>query len=160
MMELPKSEVLLARGSAKAINDRKRILYAEDDAQLRELLARALNRKGYSVVPVGDGLAALEAAREGGFDLLITDNDMPRLTGLELIARLRLTGSPLPIIVTSAISHSVEGPEHSWLGLAACLQKPFELQDLLTIISEIFARPRDFEADSSSFSLPAQFGRV
>ncbi len=116
----------------------KKILYAEDNEPLRETSVRTLRAVGYFVLPVGDGQAALDAARLSPFDLLITDNDMPRLTGLELVARLRLDGSDLPVIVTSGSTNHFAAHDYEWMRLSAWVQKPFELEDLVTLVRNVF----------------------
>ena len=61
-----------------------RILYAEDDPVQRGLSVRILTLSGYAVTSVEDGLQAWAALHSDRYDLLITDNNMPRMTGLEL----------------------------------------------------------------------------
>jgi CheY-like chemotaxis protein len=77
-----------------------RILVVDDEPMVRALIARVLTDEGYEVISVADGRAALEAARgaQGGFDLIITNNYMPGLTGPELIARVRQDFPSLPIL--------------------------------------------------------------
>jgi CheY-like chemotaxis protein len=77
-----------------------RILVVDDEPMVRALIARALTDEGYEVVAVANGRAALDAARgaEVSFDLIITNNYMPGLTGAELIARVRQDFPDLPIL--------------------------------------------------------------
>jgi CheY-like chemotaxis protein len=84
-----------------------RILVVDDEPMVRALIARALSDEGYEVVTVTNGRAALEAAREAevGFDLIVTNNYMPGLTGAELIARVRQDFPSLPILHIDDISH-------------------------------------------------------
>jgi PleD family two-component response regulator len=70
------------------------ILYAEDDPLLRGFSVEILTHSGYAVTPVEDGLQAWAALHSKGYDLLITDNNMPRMTGLELAAKTRIEGMP------------------------------------------------------------------
>lgn len=79
---------------------RARILVVDDEPMVRALIARALSDAGYEVVAVADGRAALDAARgaEVGFDLIVTNNYMPGLTGAELVARVRQDFPDLPIL--------------------------------------------------------------
>jgi two-component system OmpR family response regulator len=114
----------------------EKILYAEDNDLLREPAVRILRSAGYSVVAVPDGAAAYDALRTEPFDLLITDNDMPRLSGLDLISRLRLRGFDLPIIVTSGDGALAKTPCER-LGVSCCLQKPFEIRELLRMIRQV-----------------------
>jgi DNA-binding response OmpR family regulator len=66
-----------------------RIVIADDDADIRELVVFKLRQAGHEVVPVGDGAAAVEACREHQPDLVILDVMMPRLSGLDAAAQLR-----------------------------------------------------------------------
>jgi CheY-like chemotaxis protein len=77
-----------------------RILVVDDEPMVRALIARVLTDEGYEVVAVADGRAALDAARgaEVGFDLVVTNNYMPGLTGPELVARVRQDFPDLPIL--------------------------------------------------------------
>ena len=65
-----------------------RILFAEDDDQMRGFLQRGLHRAGYAVDALGDGAAALAMAEKINYDLLLTDIVMPELDGIELARRV------------------------------------------------------------------------
>jgi DNA-binding response OmpR family regulator len=67
----------------------QRILVADDDTNIRELIAISLIRAGYQVDAARDGAEAWNALKETTYSLLITDHKMPRLTGVELIKKLR-----------------------------------------------------------------------
>ena len=109
-----------------------RILLADDNADMREYVRRLLDRD-YEVVTVDDGAAALRAAREQPFDLVLSDVMMPHLDGFELLAGLRSDESTktLPVILLSARA----GEEAKLEGLAAgaddYLVKPFSARELL-----------------------------
>jgi CheY-like chemotaxis protein len=77
-----------------------RILVVDDEPMVRALITRALTDEGYEVVAVANGRAALDAARraEVGFDLIVTNNYMPGLTGSELLGRIRQDFPLLPIL--------------------------------------------------------------
>jgi CheY-like chemotaxis protein len=77
-----------------------RILVVDDEPMVRALIVRALTDAGYEVVAVANGRAALDAARgaEAGFNLIVTNNYMPGLSGPELIARVRQDFPALPIL--------------------------------------------------------------
>jgi two-component system cell cycle response regulator CpdR len=77
-----------------------RILVVDDEPMVRALIARALSDEGHEVVAVANGQAALDAARgaEARFDLIITNNYMPGLSGAELIARVRQDFPSLPML--------------------------------------------------------------
>jgi hypothetical protein len=84
-----------------------RILVVDDEPMVRALIARALSDEGHEVVTVANGRAALEVARaaKGRFDLIVTNNYMPGLTGPELIERVRQDFPALPILHIDDISH-------------------------------------------------------
>jgi len=113
------------------------ILYAEDDAGLRNVLACLLRRSGYRVQTAEDGEAAWEALRAASYDLLITDNEMPRLPGLELVKRLRSVGQTLPVIFASGSIDAGEADCAVRLRVAATLRKPFSPQELLETVEEV-----------------------
>ena len=77
-----------------------RILVVDDEPMVRALIARVLTDAGYEVIAVANGRAALDAARGANvaFDLIITNNYMPGLSGAELIARVREDFPHLPIL--------------------------------------------------------------
>jgi two-component system cell cycle response regulator CpdR len=83
-----------------------RILVVDDEPMVRALIARALSDEGYEVVAVANGRAALDAARgaEARFNLIITNNYMPGLSGAELIHRVREDFPDLPILHVDDIS--------------------------------------------------------
>ena len=82
-----------------------RILVVDDNASMRDLVARRLTREGHDVTLCGSGEAGLRRAREGGFDLMLLDLMMPGLNGLDVMERLRSeeTTRALPVIVISAL---------------------------------------------------------
>jgi two-component system, cell cycle sensor histidine kinase and response regulator CckA len=84
-----------------------RILVVEDEPMVRALITRVLTDAGYEVVPVADGRAALAAARgaDGEFDMIVTNNYMPGLSGPELIARVRQDFPKLPILHVDDIAN-------------------------------------------------------
>jgi DNA-binding response OmpR family regulator len=122
-------------------NPSSRILLVEDDPDVRQLSVEALLGSGYQVDAAEDGAAAWDAvmaisSEPDGYDLLITDNDMPKLSGLELIKRLRSARMTLPVILASG-SVAIHGPRNCWLELAASLQKPFSTDELLETVQAV-----------------------
>jgi CheY-like chemotaxis protein len=113
------------------------ILYAEDYSVQRGPSVEILTHSGYAVTPVEDGLEAWDALHSDRYDLLITDNNMPRMTGLELAAKTRLEGMKLPIIVASGTVGLLAGTNFDWLRVAARLQKPFATDHLLRTVEQV-----------------------
>jgi DNA-binding response OmpR family regulator len=114
-----------------------RILLVDDDFYVRELNAGALIRFGYEVDTAEDGADAWKVLNEGTYDLLITDNRMPRVTGLELIKKLRLENMTLPVILASGTVPVEELKRYPWLQLDAMLPKPFTITELLDTVTEV-----------------------
>lgn len=113
-----------------------RIVLAEDDLELRRLLAQVLRRDGHEVVEVADGaeLLALLAMRAAlgtaGVDLVITDVRMPRTDGLQALREIRAAGWRVPVVLITAFPEPDLLARASLLGIAHLLAKPFELADL------------------------------
>jgi len=118
------------------------ILVADDEAGIRRLVARTLERAGFTVTCVADGSAALARIDAEWFDLLVTDLIMPETEGLETIMRLRQTHPDLPIIAISGGNPRGPGDFLAMaqiLGAKAILRKPFECDDLLATVQRILA---------------------
>ena len=116
-----------------------RILLVDDDPCLSRLMALFLIHAGYAVDTAADGEQGWVALKLRHYDLLMTDNDMPRLTGLELIRRLRGMGMTLPVIVVSG-SEEIRGlAKDRVLDLTAVVPKPFQPDDLLAQVERVTA---------------------
>ncbi|GAC1337299.1 MAG: hypothetical protein NVSMB29_01410 [Candidatus Dormibacteria bacterium] len=94
--------------------DQCRILLAEDDALIRQLLTEALERSGYCVVAAPDGREALERLEEAQPDVLLTDMVMPHVDGLALLRAVRDTPGyeKLPVLVYTALDRVDVGLEN------------------------------------------------
>ena len=119
-----------------AVDPRARILYVDDEPAMRRLGGLMLVTAGYDVHTAADGAEAWTALQEVNYHLLITDNDMPRLTGLELAAHARRAGMRLPIVMTSGFPGPLRDPAHAWLDLAAFLLKPFASDVLIGTVEQ------------------------
>jgi CheY-like chemotaxis protein len=105
------------------------ILYLDDDAMIRDIYGEVLLEAGYNVDLAEDGHAGWEALQRKKYELLITDHDMPQLTGLELAVRVRGAGIALPIIIASSSAWLTNDDAYAWLRLSSSLQKPFTLEN-------------------------------
>jgi CheY-like chemotaxis protein len=123
-----------SNSARKALADTRRVLMVDDDATTRRLTALLLARAGYLVNTVPDGEAGWEALCCAHYDLLVTDQDMPYLTGLQLVERLRRAGMRLPVIIASGSIELGEVSDHPWLALSAVLHKPFESAELIAAV--------------------------
>lgn len=118
----------------------KRILVAEDQTDIRNLLVLNLRSAGYEVTDVADGLAALAAETARNHDLLILDLMMPGLDGLELCKTLRARGSSTPILMLTAKSTELDRVLGLELGADDYLTKPFSLAELLARVKALLRR--------------------
>jgi two-component system, chemotaxis family, chemotaxis protein CheY len=117
-----------------------RILYAEDEPHLRVCLSRCLVRAGYRVTAVADGQQAWEMLQCRPFDLVITDHHMPRLTGGELILKLRVAGLGMATLITTSDPEFFDDARRSFLRIDAVLLKPFGLGQFFDTIDRALGR--------------------
>ncbi len=129
---------------------RRRILVVEDDDDIRRFNAEALTGSGYHVDTAVDGAEGWQALNASRYDLLITDNGMPNLTGVELIKKLIDARLPVRVILASGVSHA----EESELRLAATLPKPFTLDELLGTVKKVLGTPDGGESQAPASSQP------
>ncbi|WP_030340842.1 SpoIIE family protein phosphatase [Streptomyces sp. NRRL S-1022] len=110
-----------------------RVLVADDNADMREYLARILAAAGYDVTTVTDGVEALRSVRGGTPDLVVSDVMMPRLDGLELVARLRgdTRTAAVPVLLLSARAGQEASIEGLRAGADDYLVKPFAAAEFL-----------------------------
>lgn len=114
-----------------------RILVVDEDGDLHQLYAEALAGHGYHVDAAGDGAAAWEALRANRYHLLITEHEMPRLTGVELVKRLRAARMAVPVVMVTGRLSAFELTRSPALQLAASLSKPFAVDALLNTVQNV-----------------------
>lgn len=122
------------------------VLLAEDDEELRRLLARKLRRCGCEVIEARNGAQLVELVYERAVEplpdslapaaLIITDHRMPGRTGLEVASLLRSVNGSTPIIVISAFTDAQTQAEARSLGVTAVFDKPFDLDELAQFACE------------------------
>jgi DNA-binding response OmpR family regulator len=114
-----------------------RLLLVDDDNIILQLGAEVLTAFGYHVDTAEDGAAGWDALRAGSYDLLITDNNMPRVSGVELVKALRAARMTVPVVLVSGtIPTDVLNRDPS-LQLAATLLKPFTMDELLGTVKKV-----------------------
>lgn len=115
------------------------ILIVEDEPKIAVFMQKGLNRAGYQADVVGDGLAALEQAAEGNYQLILLDLSLSGLDGQEVLRSLRSQGNDCPVlIVTARVQASSETQNLSQLA-SGWIQKPFKMKDLLTCIQQLLS---------------------
>ncbi len=128
------SETLGGAPQASGSRDaRQRVLVVDDEASIRDLLAKTLALAEYEVDTAPDGSAALDRLREGrsAYNLVIADLRMPGMDGLTLIREVKQINPNLPIIIITGFSTESSAIEAVNLGVAGYLTKPFRVPQVL-----------------------------
>lgn len=116
---------------------RKRILVVDDDEDIRRLDTEALAGAGYKVDAATDGAVAWDALQLSHYDLLVTDYNMPRMSGVELLLKLHAAHIALPVILVSGIIPMEKLKRHPWLQIDATLLKPYTPEELLATVEKV-----------------------
>jgi CheY-like chemotaxis protein len=131
-----------ATPNAEAASEKKhrRVLYADDMRELRDVMHLSLTREGYATECVSNGELALQRlAADPDFDLVITDHHMPAMNGLEFITRLRATPFRGKIMVFSSELSPVVAAEYHKLHVDRILYKPVYPSELRKVLAEVFS---------------------
>jgi DNA-binding response OmpR family regulator len=123
-----------------------RVLLAEDDEGLRSVLERGLRENGYAVDAASDGEQALRYLDTYEYELAILDWRMPKVSGLEVIQRLRRRGSALPILMLTARDASNDRVTGLDEGADDYLVKPFNFSELLARIRALQRRGESMQS--------------
>lgn len=110
---------------------RPKVLVVEDERVVSFLLTRTLEAAGYAVTGVGDGLDALEIGLSEQFDLVLLDQRMPGLLGLEVLQRWKAAGRDFPVIMVSGITGEADVITALDLGAVDYIRKPFSIQEVI-----------------------------
>lgn len=125
----------------------RHILVVDDEVRIREVVQYALEREGFRVSGVGDGLEALDALRHASdYDLVVLDVMLPGMDGLELCRRVRAT-SKVPILFLSARSDEIDRVLGLELGGDDYLTKPFSPRELVARVKAVLRRAGDAPGD-------------
>lgn len=127
-----------------------KILVADDEAAIRDVICRYLERLGYSCVTVPDGASALEQLRGSQFDLLISDINMPGNEDLAFIRQVPKVAEGLPIILLTGNPTVETAMQSVRLPVMAYLAKPVETAGLVPLVKEAVANARANRALSAS----------
>src|SRR5277367_6250719 len=115
------------------------LLIIDDDVELCSLLKEFLERESFSVQCVHEGHAGLEAAQQGGYDLIVLDVMLPGIDGFEILKRLRVS-SRVPVIMLTARGEDVDRIVGLELGADDYLPKPFNPRELVARVKAILRR--------------------
>ena len=122
--------------------DRPVVLVADDDDDIRDLVAFRLDRAGYEVLRAGDGQEALDLAREHNPDLAVLDVMMPKLTGYDVTRELRADAatSRIPVILLTARVQEADVARGFEAGADDYVKKPFSPQELKARVQAVLGR--------------------
>jgi len=116
------------------VSRRIRVLVADDERNLRELMVRELGRKGHEVDDVGDGEAALARLQEASYDVVVLDMKMPKREGIEVLRELQALAEPPQVIVMTGFQEVSTAVEAMKLGAYDYLTKPTKIEELDIVI--------------------------
>ncbi|GAA5183684.1 response regulator [Niveibacterium umoris] len=117
----------------------KTVLTVDDSASIRQMVSFTLKSAGYDVLEAVDGMDGLDKAKSRQVDLVLTDQNMPRMDGLSLIKQLR--GQPqyrtVPILMLTTESSDTMKQQGRAAGATGWLVKPFDPQKLIEVVKKV-----------------------
>jgi DNA-binding response OmpR family regulator len=122
-------------------SSRNRILVVDDDSDARQRHVMLLLDSGYDVEDATNGADGWEALHDRHFDLVITDNRMPKMTGVEMIEKLRFSRMTIPVIMATGHMPTFEFARKPWLRPDLAMVIPFSDDEFLTAIRNLL--PKD-----------------
>ncbi|MBN8706456.1 MAG: response regulator, partial [Bacteroidetes bacterium] len=124
------------------VRGRIRVLCADDSVSIRKYVESLLKREEYEVVTAQDGAEAYDLAEKSKYDLIMTDLEMPKMHGYELISALRSKSqfNSIPIVILTARSGEKHRRRGLELGANAFLNKPFDVDELLNTIHSLLGK--------------------
>ncbi|HEY6562129.1 MAG TPA: response regulator [Polyangiaceae bacterium] len=130
--------------ATRMISTRERVLVVDDSAAIRHLVADCMRRQGFRVETAVDGQDGLEKAVREPPDLVLTDYDMPRMTGFELVLALRKdpTTRDVPLVMLTARDSRRDQAQMRAAGLTSYLVKPFTTDKCIAIVERVLAEAR------------------
>ncbi|MGA2551716.1 MAG: response regulator [Burkholderiaceae bacterium] len=120
----------------------KTILAVDDSASLRQMVAFTLSRAGYTVLEAGDGQEAFDLAKVSQVDLVLADQNMPRMDGLTLVKSLRATAQfkSTPILILTTESSDAMKAAGKAAGATGWMVKPFDPNKLVELVGKVIGQ--------------------
>jgi CheY-like chemotaxis protein len=120
----------------------KKVLVVDDEIHIVHVVAIKLRNNGYEVITAENGAEAFDLACQENPDIIVTDFQMPVMTGLELVEKLRQCQQTknIPVILLTARNFAISQEQQEKLQIADCLSKPFSPKELLGNIEDILYR--------------------
>jgi len=136
-----------------------RILVVDDEASIREFATDALAHAGYQAVAIDGGVPALEAIRAEHYDLILTDFNMPKGSGANLIMKMHSEGFTQPVIMMTGAALTKELMAlTSMLHVRSILQKPFGIDQLLAAVDNVMRPMRNVSTDLAEHQMIHEAG--
>lgn len=125
--------------TSQAAGDSITVLIADDEPHIRHLVGSKLKREGYNVLVASNGQDGLDFAREHRPQLIVTDFQMPMLSGFEMSQRLAEDPdtAAIPIILLTARGHKIEPEALAETGIRIMMAKPFSPNDLISRVRDV-----------------------
>jgi len=134
-------------GGAARPNRPKRVLLVDDERFLRQLYTEVLTDANYEVDTAEDGQVAWDALQGNRYDLLITDNDMPKVTGVDLLKKFHAARMTLPVIMVTGTDPGEELTRHPRLQPDVILLKPYSPEEFLQAVKETLCLNENVRAE-------------
>ena len=117
----------------------KKVLVVDDEIHIVHVVAIKLRNNGYDVISAENGAEAFEKASEEKPDIIVTDCQMPVMSGMEFVEKLRgcEQTKDIPVIMLTARSFAIEDEQKQALNIAECLSKPFSPKELLRSVEDV-----------------------
>ncbi len=120
----------------------KKLLVADDEIHIVQVVAMKFRNNGFEVTTAENGDECLKLACSGKPDVIITDFQMPKMTGLEMVCELRKHEDmvDVPVIMLTARGFAIDEDERQRLNIAKCISKPFSPKELLSQVEEVLSQ--------------------
>lgn len=124
--------------------DSNRVLVVDDEPEICRLNGDVLTDIGYDVDLAGDGIAAWNLLEKNEYKLMITDNRMPGMSGVDLLKKLHATRRFVPTIMATGTMPDEQITCEPWFQIVTTLIKPYTLEELLTAVKRSIRNPARF----------------
>ena len=122
--------------------NKKKVLVADDEIHIVHVVALKLRNNGFDVITAENGAESLKLALSEKPDIVITDFQMPAMTGMEMIEELRKHDDMLnvPVIMLTARGFAIDENQKQKLNISKCISKPFSPKELLNQVEEVLCQ--------------------
>jgi len=128
---------------------KKKILVVDDEPTILELIEYNLEGNDYQVTTANEGQMALDKANTGKFDLILLDQMLPKLSGIEVLKKMRKAGNLTPVIFLTAVDSEDNKIEGLISGADDYITKPFSIKELLARIEVVLRRTSNKERETN-----------